>query len=191
MHTRKRHIEDQNSHGDFLALMAQLELLHAGEIKHIRSSLIEHLEGTYKLLNDWYAHASLCKAGLFHAVYSTSGFDQALETENNRDQIKSIIGEAAEKIVYIYCATDRDYFFPQIGRDENPLFLNRFTADKCHLSSDELRDFCELTVANELEIAKDNPEFVQQYGAGLKALFYRMKPYISSYAYDHFIKILG
>jgi len=165
--------------------------LHAGEFEHIDGTLIDHLKGTYKILNSWHASESLCIAGLYHAVYSTSGFEHALVSKYNRDHIKKIIGKASEDIVYTYCAADRDFFWPQIGKIDDPLFLNRFTGDKYHLSLDELKKYCELTVANELEIAHGNPEFIQEYGASLKALFDRMKSYISNHATNHSITILG
>jgi len=42
--------------------------------------------------------------------------------------------------------------------------------------------FCELTAANETEIAMDNPKFIAEHGAGLNKLFIRMAPYLSEAA---------
>lgn len=42
-----------------------------------------------------------------------------------------------------------------------------------------MKQFCELTVANELEIARNNTTFVKTHGASLSDLFDRMKPYLS------------
>src|SRR3990167_4426383 len=96
--------------------------LHAQEIEHLNGSLIKHLKGTYDLLEKWGAPSSLCIAGLYHAVYSTSGFNQEIISKDSRNTIQEIIGKTAEKIVYIYCSSDRDFFWPRIGNDSNPIF---------------------------------------------------------------------
>ena len=154
------------------------------DIEHLDGTLLEHLKGTYRLLISWRADPDLCMAGLYHAVYGTSGFERHLIASNQRQKIKKMIGEKAEHIVYQYCACDRNSFWPQIGVNSNPIFFDRLIDKKYHLTMQELQWFCELTAANEREIARDNQSFVEQYGASLEDLFLRMKPYISTQATD-------
>jgi hypothetical protein len=45
-----------------------------------------------------------------------------------------------------------------------------------------LKQLCELTAANEIEIAINNPDFVAQHGAVLVDLFNRMQTFLSSSA---------
>jgi len=161
---------------------SQLTKLGAGDFEHLDGSLIDHLKGTYTLLKRWGANRALCNAGLFHAAYGTAGFNKSLVLGDCRYSIKNIVGKKSEKIVYTYCACDRDFFWPQIGIKNTPVFLNRFTREKCYLSNRELINFCELTVANELEIARDNDGFIQKYCQSLSDLFHRMGPYISDMA---------
>jgi hypothetical protein len=59
-------------------------------------------------------------------------------------------------------------------------FRDRFTGECRVLTALETRDFCELTVANEFEIASGDPGFVRMHGEGLLELFERMEPYITS-----------
>lgn len=165
--------------------------LGAGNFEHLSGSLLNHLKGTYMLLKSWDAEPDLCVAGLYHAVYGTSGFGEVIISQDDRDKIKVIIGEESEKIAYLYCACDRDFFWPQIGVKTNPIFRDRFLGKEYYLSLNELKLFCELTVANELEIAKDNNEFIEKYGRSLNDLFQRMKPYISIQASKDALKILG
>lgn len=54
-----------------------------------------------------------------------------------------------------------------------------------------LRNFCELTAANEIEIAIDNSEFMSQHGIGLSRLFIQMTPYLSNAAQAKAIEIFG
>ena len=169
----------------------KLIILGADDFKHINGSLITHLKGTYQLLKSWQAEVALCTAGLYHAIYGTSGLNNILIDIKFREKIKALIGEQAEQIVYTYCACNRDFFWPQIGIKNNPMFEDRFTGNKYYLSLNELKLFCELTVANELEIAHDNLEFITKYQQSLGDLFYRMRPYISTSATNFSKKIFG
>ena len=168
-----------------------LAKLDAGEFQHLDGSLIDHLKGTQNILARWGASIELQDAGLYHAAYGTVGFSQHLVSTDQREKIASIIGIAAEEVVYQYCASDRETFFSRIGQDSNPVFPNRFTGESYSLSENMLRNFCELTAANEIEIAIDNPDFLGQYGAELNELFIRMSPYLSSVAKQDTTKVFG
>lgn len=100
--------------------------LGAGNFEHLDGSLINHLKGTYMLLKSWDSDPDLCVAGLYHAVYGTSGFDEVIISGDDRNKIRGIIGEDSERIVYSYCACDRDFFWQQIGIKTNPIFRDRF-----------------------------------------------------------------
>lgn len=173
---------------DKFQLLAELG---AGEFEHLDGSLIEHLSGTKVLLQQWGATRELQDAGLCHAAYGTDGFKQNLVSTEQRDKITAVIGEEAEEIVYQYCACDRKSFFSRVGKETEPEFTNRFTDGSYHLSNQMLRDFCELTAANEMEIAIDNPEFVKLHGEGLCQLFKNMTPYLSSSAQKMAAEVFG
>ncbi len=102
-----------------------------------------------------------------------------------------IVGEEEEAIVYLYCSCDRDTFWPQIGVADSPMFIDRFNNQLFYLTEGELRDSRELTVANELEIAENNPYFIDKYGHSLSELFVRMEPYISDCASDSAKELLA
>lgn len=165
--------------------------LGAGDFEHLDGSLIEHLNGTKELLQEWGATIELQDAGLYHAAYGTTGFSQNLVSTDQRDKIAALIGEGAEEIVYQYCACDRKAFFPKLDKEKNPEFPNRFTGRTYHLSNQMLKYFCELTAANEIEIAIDNPDFVRQHGKGLRRLFANMAPYLSQPAHQMAVKLFG
>lgn len=157
----------------------QLTALGAADFVHINGTLIDHLKGTRDILASWSASQTLQDAGLYHAAYGTAGFEEQMVSANRRENIGKIIGVQAEEIVYQYCACDRDSFWPQLGLVENPKFRNRFTQETYPLNSGLLKDFCELTVANELEIAMASSDFVTKHGRGLLKLFTRMAPLLS------------
>lgn len=169
----------------------QLSRLRAGEFEHMDGSLIDHLCGTKELLASWSASEVLQDAGLYHAAYGTAGFNESLVSTTRRDEIANVIGKAAEDIVYLYCACDREYFWPQFSASDNPKFKNRFTGQLLLPSNQELCNFCELTVANELEIATDNIEFISTHGRKLYVLFTNMQAYLSPQANSAVEVILG
>ena len=160
----------------------QLIELGAGEFEHVDGSLIAHLEGTMCLLKAWNASEVLQDAGLYHAAYGTSAFVQNLFELSQRQEVAVVIGSEAENIVYHYCACDRDAFFAQFGQVEKPEFYDRITAKKSTVSFELLQQLCELTAANETEIAINNPDFVAQHGSGLVDLFSRMQTFLSATA---------
>jgi hypothetical protein len=153
--------------------------LGAGEFEHVDGSLIAHLEGTRCLLKEWNASSVLQDAGLYHAAYGTSAFVQHLFELAQRKEVATVIGNEAENIVYHYCACDRDAFFTQFGKVDKPIFYNRITTEKSAISSELLQQLCELSAANETEIAINNPDFVVQHGNELVDLFSRMKGFLS------------
>lgn len=75
-------------------------------INHSKTTLFNHLYNTYKILKSHGADEDTCLAGLYHSVYGTEFYDRL---QLSRDQVKSIIGVEAEKIVYDFCSlVDRD-----------------------------------------------------------------------------------
>lgn len=159
-----------------------LKKLGAGEFEHLNGSLIEHLEATYKLLKQWGAPEALCDAGLYHAAYGTDGFDPNVVQLSRRNEIASIIGQSAEAIVYLYCACDRNVVFSDFNAAEPVKFRNRFTLSEFSLTKEQAMNFCELTVANELELVLASDEFKTKHGSGLFDLFSKMAPLLSEVA---------
>lgn len=159
----------------------ELTKLGATGVQHLNGSLIDHLIGTRELLTAWSASSELQDAGLYHAVYGTSGLNDELVSVKQRSTIADIIGAKAEEIVYQYCACDREFFWPKFELKSNPNFRNRFSGEIYKLKPEMLKNFCELTVANELQIASKRPGFITSGGA-LHRLFLAMHPYLSSAA---------
>lgn len=98
-----------------------------------------------------------------------------------RDKIATIIGEDAEILVYLYCSCARMCTFSNIGLDAIQ-FRDRFTEEVFRLTPTQAKDFCELTVTNEMELVLDSEAFKQQHGKGLFALFQDMSPWLSDAA---------
>jgi len=92
---------------DTEGLLNQLRQLGAHQLDHINGTLQSHLRGTYERLRRWGNTDATCLSGLFHAVYGTYGFSEQLLGIDRRDDVASLIGSEAERIVYFYAACDR------------------------------------------------------------------------------------
>ena len=169
----------------------RLLALGAGEFPHVSGSLAAHLHGTEALLRRWGAREALCLAGLYHAVYGTDGIVGSLATLGTRTRIAELIGEEAEGIAYLYGACARDLFHPRIGSPEELRFADRYTGTEYSIDPARLRDLCELSVANELELALGDAAFRDKHRASLRELFDRMAPHLSEAARAAYRRRLG
>jgi len=164
----------------------RLLALGAGEVNHVAGTLALHLRRTEALLRRFGNRDALCAAGLYHAVYSTAGFPVALCAVAARRTIADTIGDEAERIVYQYGACDRTAFHPRIGTALESRFVDRFTASEYAISRQDLRDFCELTLANELDLVTTSPAFCGAHRTHLVRWFEQMRSLVSDAAFDAF-----
>ncbi|HEY8102571.1 MAG TPA: hypothetical protein VIF82_17665 [Burkholderiaceae bacterium] len=171
-------------------LFAELQALGAGEFEHLNGSLAAHLRGTESLLREWGAREAVCIAGLYHAVYGTDGFNPSLVGIDMRQRIVSLLGQEAEQLAYLYGACNRRVYYPRISTESQLAFADRFTNTEYDISNEQLRDLCELILANELEIAQGSAEFRAKHGALLSKLFKRMEGLVSEAGFKTFRKVL-
>ncbi len=125
----------------------------ADTIQHLNGNLLDHLKRTERLLLDREASEELALAGLCHAVYGTDGFAPALLGLDERQRLSIAVGSDVEATAYFYASCDRGFIYPQIGSVTAPRFRNRFTNDVTTVSQEQLRDFVDLTLANETDVA--------------------------------------
>ena len=45
----------------------------------------------------------MCDAGLFHSIYGTEGFQGFTLPFDRRDDIRALIGDRAERLVWVFC----------------------------------------------------------------------------------------
>jgi hypothetical protein len=154
----------------------------AEEISHPGGTLLAHLRRVHALLGEWEARPAVRLAGLCHAFYGTDGFPTALGDLTRRDELAALIGAEAEGLVYFYASCDRDFSHPRLTEDEGP-FKDRFAGTVLHPPARLRRDFAEITVANELDIAGVNPELRARYGQELLDLFTSWRSLLSGPAW--------
>jgi hypothetical protein len=128
---------------------ALLRARGADRIVHPGGTLLAHLSRTAQRLESWGASPALVAAGLCHAAYGTRAFQTALYNLTERELLRSQIGDEAEAIVYAYCAWDRTANDLHAGE-----LRDRFSGEYTLASERLLRQLCELSVANELDVAE-------------------------------------
>jgi hypothetical protein len=96
------------------------------KILHSKSNFLNHLINTFNLLKKWKQHEDLCFAGMFHNIYGNKYFNANLNV--SRNDIKNLIGENAEELVFK---------FTNIGRE--------------NIAESKNKDLIILTAANEYE----------------------------------------
>lgn len=165
--------------------MTAVELLEqrgAGEIEHPGGTLLAHLVRVAERLESYGASPTLQAAGLTHAAYSTDGFDTALLTLDERPQLRAVIGEQAEELVYRYAATDRVPFYNQLDQ-RLIVWTDRFTRSSVTFDPADAAPLVELTVANELDVVEQSEQIRTLYGQPLLALFTRARRLMSEQAW--------
>ncbi|KAL3731811.1 hypothetical protein ACJRO7_028642 [Eucalyptus globulus] len=90
------------------SLVATLRSVGAGECWHKNASFLEHLVDIYRILHLWQAPEAVCLCGLYHSAYSNSSDNLAIFKPNtSRDVIRSFVGNAAERLIHLYCIVPR------------------------------------------------------------------------------------
>jgi hypothetical protein len=131
-------------------------------LEHTGSSAFdEHLKGVQAVLRGWDAPHYLQKAGLFHSIYGTEGFQGFSLPLSERKTIRKLIGDKAEKLCFIFCMVDRSSVDKTVFGWNNDVSddtkrykfkarpeLGRFDME---LSKQEWLDFIELTLVDWLE----------------------------------------
>jgi len=89
----------------FNAITFLKDNLKADTIPHTDRTLFDHLCNVEKILRICRCEEYVCLAGLYHSVYGTSAFKNKLISD--RKNIKEVIGNDAEKLVWIFCSIKR------------------------------------------------------------------------------------
>ena len=91
----------------------QVDFLHSlgtAEIDHTGHDFLTHLKAVRDLMVEHDAGDELAAAGLFHSIYGTEKFQDFCLPLDQRQQVRELIGERAERIAWLNCIMDRASF---------------------------------------------------------------------------------
>lgn len=125
-----------------------LRRIGAGHVPHSGTTLLAHLRGTETLLRRFGLREELCSAGLFHSVYGTERFPDAVISVRDRDSVRSRIGAEAESLVFTWHVVERRSLAQRLAP---PATARRRDGEPLPLSDSEFRDIVDLMIADALE----------------------------------------
>lgn len=132
-------------------LIEVLQSLGADRVAHSGATLLEHFLGTASILERWGCSDEAIKAGMFHSVYGTELFKQAVLTLDDRARVRDRIGAPAERLAWMFGGLNRNQVYDAFERGSPfTLALPRY-GEQAEVSAEELRDLVALMWANELE----------------------------------------
>ncbi|WP_437658919.1 DUF6817 domain-containing protein [Sorangium sp. So ce1182] len=99
---------------------------------------IDHLRGLSAILRDWGCAPWLCDAGLFHSVYGTAGFDEAVCSFDDRDEIRASIGPDAERVVFLFCRITADSLLRSVLQRGSYALVDRFDGARHAVTAETL-----------------------------------------------------
>ena len=124
---------------------------HCGNWTHTHDTLRGHLMNTATILHSWGCDRSIWLTGLLHSVYGTESFVNGSPVSlSQRAEVRGLVGQSAERLVYLFCAAPKDSIFANVHRDNYFLF-DRFEGKEVGISEEELGALLTVALANWLE----------------------------------------
>jgi hypothetical protein len=139
---------------DFKKLTDFLVELGIDKVGHTNKTYLAHLVSLYRLLESEGCSTELCRAGMFHSIYGTERFQGFKLDLARRSDVRTLIGERAERLAYLNCAMDRASFDRAVDGDaELYRFIDRITRAEVELSRRDFDDLCRVHLYDWLEQA--------------------------------------
>ena len=121
-------------------------------IGHTNKTYLAHLVGVPRLMEACGCSEELCRAGMFHSIYGTERFQGFTLALDRRPEVRSLIGERAERLAYLNCAMDRSSLDRNLEQDTEPIrIIDRLTGEEVHLFREDFEDLCRIHLYDWLE----------------------------------------
>ncbi|MGV7241497.1 DUF6817 domain-containing protein [Caballeronia sp. M23-90] len=171
-------------------LQCEVRKFGTDAILHFGRPLTAHLIETGRWLQKWGNSRTLVAAGTFHSIYGTEEFREKAVSIERRPEIKGMIGEEAEALVYLFCLADRNALFSgQAAAPYSvplPLMGTRVDLDELTFAA-----LLELEAANIVDGALHQPDAPPTAGAFWLARFDSVQHRLSEGAYHTAREVLA
>ena len=137
---------------EFLRGLGTEDVPHSGE-----KGFLAHLVAVFRDLEAWGCDRDVCRAGLFHSIYGTELFRRWSLPLDRRPDVAALIGERAERLVFVNCMMDRSSFEALLESDGPYTIRNRETGEPIELSREDYGDLVQVRLCDWLEqVARSN-----------------------------------
>jgi hypothetical protein len=168
-------------------MLKLLDTLGVNQPRPSGRTLAEHLEGTRALLAGMGSAPEVCLAGLFHSVYGAEGGTSRARDANlsRRDEVRAVIGPAAEELAYLYSALERKHFFGNARRNSDYTVNDLFVNSEVPVSETTLRALFEIEAANFVEGSVSRFDAISEEGlAHFRTLWESARRFVRATAYS-------
>src|SRR6516225_10187301 len=122
------------------------------QVSHTNKTYLAHVIGVYRYMQARGCTEELCRAGLFHSIYGTELFQRFALPLERRSEVRSLIGERAERLAYLNCAMNRASFDRALDQETAAYpIIDRITGEVVELSACDFEDLCRVHLFDWLE----------------------------------------
>src|SRR5260370_33082098 len=126
--------------------------LNIEQVAHTDKTYLAHLIGVYRLMESRGCTPEVCRAGMFHSIYGTEMFQGFKLPLDRRAEVRTLIGERAERLAYLNCAVDRASLDGAVEPDAGACrIIDRLTGEQFELSASDFDDLCRVHLYDWLE----------------------------------------
>ena len=175
--------------GDERSVRQWLRERGADAVPHAGGSLYDHLGRVHDRLGGLGLSVDVALAGLTHAAYGTDGFPVCLLDVADRRELRALVGERAELLVYRYGGCDRGHTWRALAR--TGLIRSRFTGAVEAPAPRDLRAFVDLSVVNELDVVEHDAAAAARYGDDIRDIVASWAPLASPVVLAEAGRVLG
>ncbi|MEM9388548.1 MAG: DUF6817 domain-containing protein [Pseudomonadota bacterium] len=157
---------------------------------HTKGSLLSHLAGTYRLLQQWGNPQHVALAGLFHSIYGTQYYKVSSTGLSDREAIAAEIGKEAESLAHLFCATDRLGLFFELDKD-SPHLWHMSEQRLLAVEPETVQELAEIEVANRVEQHSAAAVLAKDHVSHLRQMLERGRDYLTTGATESFERLLS
>src|SRR5438067_5033327 len=122
------------------------------KVPHSQKSYLGHLVSVYRLMENEGCTEEVCRAGMFHSIYGTEKFQRFALPLASRPEVRTLIGDRAERLAYINCAMDRASFDRALEHPAGPYrILDRLNGEEIAMPTEDFDDLCRVHLYDWLE----------------------------------------
>ena len=137
---------------DFTRMTDFLVGMGVEQVPHTHKSYLAHLIAVFRSLEYLGCPEDVCRAGMFHSIYGTERFQGFTLPLERRAEVRTLIGDRAERLAYLNCALDRASLDRVLDQAAEPFSItDRITGEEIPLSRHDFDDLCRVHLLDWLE----------------------------------------